>query len=193
MPSDEAVAGPSSLPLRTTKETHPNLPPGLVLGADGKPCKVCNSYQDWAKIKVKKKGAQSGPSAAGAGAMSGFGAMMSGSSPIPTTSTYSPYPLQPLDRSDCPADTALLGRSTWTFLHTTAAYYPLRAPPDTQNNMLKLLSSLSLLYPCVPCAEDFQEKVKETPPDVSGREGLSRWLCERHNEVNDGPQDGGCD
>jgi len=53
--------------------------------------------------------------------------------------------------------------------------------------------------------------MKTSPPDVSGREGLSRWLCERHNEVNemlgkerfdcgkvgerwrDGPADGSCD
>jgi FAD-linked sulfhydryl oxidase len=51
------------------------------------------------------------------------------------------------------------------------------------------------------------------PPDLSGRAGLSRWLCERHNEVNvklgkerfecteeklderwkDGPKDGRCE
>jgi FAD-linked sulfhydryl oxidase len=51
------------------------------------------------------------------------------------------------------------------------------------------------------------------PPDVSGREGLMRWLCQRHNEVNEklgkerfdcgmkslgerwkeGPADGRCD
>ncbi len=206
MSNESSLAGPSSQPLRTTKETHPNLPPGLILGPDGKPCKVCNSWQDWAKHKVKKGGAAK--SVAGMGS---FASMMSGE-PSPA-STYSSASPQQLDRADCPADTALLGRSTWTFLHTTAAYYPLRAPPDTQNNMLKLLSSLSLLYPCVPCAEDFQEKVKENPPDVSGREGLSRWLCERHNEVNeklrkesfdcgwttldrrwrDGPADGSCD
>jgi FAD-linked sulfhydryl oxidase len=53
--------------------------------------------------------------------------------------------------------------------------------------------------------------MKEHPPDVSGRRGLGRWLCERHNEVNerlgkerfdcgkvderwrDGPGDGSCD
>ena len=53
--------------------------------------------------------------------------------------------------------------------------------------------------------------MKTSPPDVSGREGLSRWLCERHNEVNEmlgkerfdcgkvgerwreGPADGSCD
>ncbi|KAJ6620642.1 ERV/ALR sulfhydryl oxidase domain-containing protein [Mycena sp. CBHHK59/15] len=55
--------------------------------------------------------------------------------------------------------------------------------------------------------------ISRSPPDVSGRVGLSRWLCERHNEVNeklgkgafdcalgstdarwrDGPKDGACD
>lgn len=55
--------------------------------------------------------------------------------------------------------------------------------------------------------------MRANPPDVSGREGLGRWLCERHNEVNerlgkerfecvekrlgerwrDGPGDGSCD
>jgi FAD-linked sulfhydryl oxidase len=53
--------------------------------------------------------------------------------------------------------------------------------------------------------------MKDHPPDVSGRVALSRWLCERHNDVNerlgkdkfdcaktderwkDGPNDGTCD
>ena len=209
MPSDFPAASSSSQPLRTTRETHPNFPPGLIIGPDGKPCKVCNSWQDWGKMKVKKKGGPGKQQTAAS--MGGFASMMASAGTAGTS--YSFTTPQDLDRSDCPADTALLGRSTWTFLHTTAAYYPLQAPPDTQANMAKLLSSLSLLYPCLPCAEDFQEKVKENPPDVSGREALSRWLCERHNEVNDklgkatfdcgwsalsrrwkdGPEDGSCD
>lgn len=217
-------------PLRTTKETHPNLPPGLILGPDGKVCKVCNSWQDWGKIKMKKKDAGdasgSGPGSGGrvsggvgVAGMGGFAAMMSGSigAGVGTgvgnsTGTGNAVPRR-RDRSDCPPDTAALGRSTWTFLHTTAAYYPTRAPPETQTNMRRLLESLSLLYPCVPCANDFQEDMRANPPDLSGRAGLSRWLCERHNEVNDklgkerfdcswdslnrrwkdGPEDGSCD
>lgn len=234
------AAGPSSKVLRTTKETHPNLPPGLVINPDGSICKVCNTWRDFAKTKVKKvSGIGSGSSSGGSdgsekrktgamGGMGGFAAMMSGAgaatsatssktttnqSTEPESTDYSTSSPQTLDRKDCPADTTLLGRSTWTFLHTTAAYYPLRAPEHTQRNMINLLSSLSFLYPCIPCAEDFQEKVKESPPDVTGREALSRWLCERHNEVNeklgkerfscdwsslntrwkDGPSDGSCD
>lgn len=77
--------------------------------------------------------------------------------------------------------------------------------------MLMLIQALPVLYPCGPCAEDFGEDVRVNPPNVSSREGLSRWLCERHNEVNmklgkdnfdcaktderwkDGPGDGSCD
>jgi FAD-linked sulfhydryl oxidase len=116
------------------------------------------------------------------------------------------------DRSDCPPDTAALGRSTWTFLHTTAAYYPLRASETHQSNMRSLLAALPVLYPCGWCADDFGRDMQTNPPDLSGREGLSRWLCQRHNEVNtklgketfectaeklgerwkDGPADGRC-
>lgn len=221
--SEMAEAGPSQ-PLRTTKETHPNLPPGLILGPDGKPCKVCNSWQDWAKVSIRKKQPVASDGTAGsaggraaAGGIAGFAAMMSGSSTgsgsKAASGGYAAAAPQQLDRRECPADTALLGRSTWTFLHTTAAYYPIKAPPETQDNMRRLLGSLSLLYPCLPCQEDFHDKVRQHPPDVSGREGLSRWLCERHNEVNDklgketfacdwsnldrrwkdGPPDGSCD
>ena len=216
---DASEAGPSTLqsptqPLRTTKETHPNLPPGLILGPDGKPCKVCNSWQDWAKLKVKKRDVEekAGKSSALAG-MGGFAVMMSGKKASqPTPEVLGGYDVRD-DRRDCPADTEALGRSTWTFLHTTAAYYPVRAPPTMQDNMRRLIESLGLLYPCAPCAEDFQVKVNQNPPDLSGREGLSRWMCERHNEVNeklgkerfdcswkslderwkDGPSDGRCD
>lgn len=262
--SDASSTRKPVLPQRTTKETHPHLPPGLILGPDGKPCKVCNSWQDWAKLKVKKKqdatdgdeGSSSGSSSsARPNGMGAFAAMMSGAGgsgagarktqtgkpsaapegaeaaglastveePVAWRSTSggaaaaaagaAASTASPEDRSDCPPDTAALGRSTWTFLHTAAAYYPPSAPLSTQIHMGNMISSLSLLYPCVPCATDFQEDVRENPPDLTGREAFSRWLCERHNAVNDklgkprfscdwsslnkrwkdGPEDGRCD
>lgn len=82
--------------------------------------------------------------------------------------------------------------------------------------MMNLLQALPSLYPCSHCASHLKENLKEYPPDgsvVRGRGELSRWLCERHNDVNrrlgkeafdcavgklderwkDGPKDGSCD
>ncbi|KAI0773225.1 ERV/ALR sulfhydryl oxidase domain-containing protein [Trametes elegans] len=114
---------------------------------------------------------------------------------------------------NCPPDVEELGRATWTFLHTTAAYYPDAPSMAHRVNMLSLLRSLPVLYPCSVCASHLGECMKAAPPDVRSRAALSRWLCERHNEVNerlgkekfectveklderwkDGPADGSCD
>ena len=114
-------------------------------------------------------------------------------------------------REDCPPDVQHLGRATWTFLHTTAAYYPENPTPEQRTGMLGLLRALPILYPCSHCASHLAENMKDHPPDVSGRAGLSWWLCQRHNEVNellgrakfdctktderwkDGPSNGSCD
>ncbi|KXN86577.1 FAD-linked sulfhydryl oxidase ALR [Leucoagaricus sp. SymC.cos] len=140
------------------------LPPGMVLGPDGKPCKICTAFRNW-------------------------------NQPPP----------------GCPPDVEQLGRATWTFLHTTAAYYPDKPTPKQRANMLSLLHALPVLYPCTWCAQDFGEDMAKHLPDVSSRTALSRWLCKRHNEVNgklgkeqfdcakvderwkDGPADGSCD
>ena len=153
------------------------MPPGMVMGPDGKPCKVCTAFRYWKP-------------------------------PTKSTATNSSNRQPP---PGCPPDVEQLGRATWTFLHTTAAYYPEKPTPSQRANMLMLLRSLPVLYPCTWCAEDFGNDVNRHPPDVSGRGPLSRWLCERHNEVNeklgkekfdcakvderwkDGPPDGSCD
>ncbi|KAH8825574.1 ERV/ALR sulfhydryl oxidase domain-containing protein [Flagelloscypha sp. PMI_526] len=164
------------------------LPPGMVLGPDGKPCKACTAFRNWKSMPIPDK---------------------SSSSSSVSSAITTPRPVEP--PKDCPPDSEQLGRATWTFLHTTAAYYPEKPSLTQRANMLALLRSLPLLYPCAPCANDFGEDLKVNPPDVSGRAGLSLWLCQRHNEVNtklgkvafdcsktserwkDGPKDGSCD
>ncbi|KAJ7181002.1 ERV/ALR sulfhydryl oxidase domain-containing protein [Mycena filopes] len=161
------------------------LPPGMVMGPDGKPCKTCNSGATFRNWKPTGK-------AASALAVGGVAA----ASKTP---------------SQCPPDKDELGRATWTFLHTAAAYYPVVPSPTQRSQMLALIHALPALYPCTPCADDFGAEVARHPPDVSGRAGLSRWFCQRHNEVNEklgkeafdcdrtderwkeGPQDGSCD
>lgn len=210
-PSYSSTPPPNVAPkvLKTTKETHPNLPPGLILGPDGKPCKACNSWKDWSKAfaKPRVKAQQAEGSNKAASGMAGMFAAAAGVGAAPVGTAA------PTSRENCPPDTEALGRSTWTFLHTTAAYYPLSAPPATQSSMLALLSSISILYPCAPCASDFKQDISKHPANdaVKTREGLMQWLCERHNEVNtklgkpafqcenaqarwkDGPADGSCD
>ncbi|KAJ3745357.1 ERV/ALR sulfhydryl oxidase domain-containing protein [Lentinula detonsa] len=176
--------------------TEKPLPPGMVLGPDGKPCKVCTSFRHWKPALATREQARSKTVATGAAT---------------TVAASSTSAFLQNKRANCPPDSEELGRATWTFLHTTAAYYPERPTPTQRANMLTLLRSLPLLYPCSHCAEDFGEDIKVNPPNVSGRAELSRWLCERHNEVNqklgketfncaktderwkDGPADGSCD
>ncbi|KAH9984427.1 ERV/ALR sulfhydryl oxidase domain-containing protein [Russula vinacea] len=111
----------------------------------------------------------------------------------------------------CPPDVESLGRATWTFLHTTAAYYPETPTPTQRAHMLQLLHALPQLYPCSHCADDLGARMQRRPPDVRSRTALAAWLCATHNEVNaelgkpafdcgrvderwrDGPSDGSCD
>ncbi|KAJ9098967.1 hypothetical protein QFC19_006191 [Naganishia cerealis] len=227
---------PAPIPFPTPPTLKPKplktpLPPGIVLDENGKPCKVCNSWQTWAKIAKKQDRAQShrdgstggeGKSGTGGGstgtkgmAASMFGAAIGAGAtavkPVEKETSESSSLPEPKRPDDCPPDVNALGRATWTFLHTTAAYYPVRATPEQQSSMRSLIQALGTFYPCSWCAADFRERVKVVEPDVSGRAGLSKWFCDRHNEVNenlgketfncdmvmerwkDGPPDGRCD
>ncbi|KAG6332039.1 hypothetical protein ID866_7050 [Astraeus odoratus] len=181
--NDNPVISTSST---TTKPQ--NLPPGVVIGPDGKPCKICTAFRNWKPQ----------------GSVASMGVLATRKIP-PSTGDHDTRP------SYCPPDVEQLGRATWAFLHTTAAYYPERPSPHQRANMLNLLHSLPVLYPCSHCASHLGESMKTNPPDVGSRIALSRWLCERHNEVNerlgkesfdcaktverwrDGPQDGSCE
>ncbi|KAJ9113180.1 hypothetical protein QFC22_006019 [Naganishia vaughanmartiniae] len=216
-PSTTSKKQPSS------SANKPSLPPGIVLDENGKPCKICNSWQTWAKIAKKQdSGKTAGAKSGAAGMATGmFGAAL-GTGASTTTTTTPAKPVETEETSseperppDCPPDVAELGRATWTFLHTTAAYYPATATPAQQTSMRAFIAALGDFYPCSWCATDFREKMRQAggvrDVDVSGRDGLEKWFCDRHNEVNrklgkqvfdcrkvgerwrDGPDDGRCD
>eukprot|EP00127_Corallochytrium_limacisporum_P002244 Clim_evm32s109 gene=Clim_evmTU32s109 len=111
----------------------------------------------------------------------------------------------------CPPDSVELGNSTWTFLHTMAAYYPEKADKQTQADMTSFVTGLSKFYPCWYCADHLKEYLKAHPVTADSNVTLSRWFCDMHNDVNerlgketfdckkvmerwkDGPADGSCD
>ncbi|EEP82727.1 augmenter of liver regeneration [Uncinocarpus reesii 1704] len=179
------------------KEIRRNLPKGVVLDKDGKPCRTCTSLADWrALTKAKSSSTVAGASAAAASSSSP--ANSSSPSTLPSTkSSTLPSPSNPVSAADttpsapppdCPADVKTLGRSTWTLLHTMAATYPTAATPQEQDNMRSFISLFSKLYPCWVCADDFRAWMNDASgrnkPKVKGREEFGNWMCEAHNEVN---------
>ncbi|KAF9531710.1 ERV/ALR sulfhydryl oxidase domain-containing protein [Crepidotus variabilis] len=233
MPGDT----PTSSQEKPNAKIQSKLPPGMVMGPDGKPCKICTAFRNWGPGTTnhtepdsnRDKGASRAPKASAkpsekqkqktdakgvffpgmAGVIATGTAASASNAGEKVDSSSASRPDEP--PAGCPPDVEQLGRATWMFLHTTAAYYPEKPTPTQRANMLMLLRSLPILYPCGWCAEDFGKDLQSNPPQVGGREALSRWLCERHNEVNqklgkesfdcakvderwkDGPSDGRCD
>lgn len=56
------------------------------------------------------------------------------------------------ERFGCPEGVDSLGRKSWAFLHTTAAYYPEKPSQEDKTDMLGFLKALGKFYPCHVCA-----------------------------------------
>lgn len=155
------------------------------------------AFRSFAGVKKKAAGASAaqqphaGSSSAGGGTStasspSGSAALSSGAGAAAAAAAASLA--EPVLPADCPPDVERLGRHTWTFLHTTASYFPPSPSPHQKTAMLSLLRALPTLYPCGSCASHLGSYLEAHPPEPeveSGREALEKWLCGVHNEVNE--------
>ncbi|KAN0129337.1 hypothetical protein V8E53_012821 [Lactarius tabidus] len=148
-----------------------SLPPGMVLGPDGKPCKVCTSFRNWRPPSSSSKKATT--KTHGSGASNDFSSPTTATA-IATATATAVSAHHDAARAYCPPDSEALGRATWTFLHSTAV-------------ARTCCNSLPTLYPCGHCAEDLGERLRRRPPDVRNRAALAdeRW--------QERPKDGSCD
>ena len=63
---------------------------------------------------------------------------------------------QQVDLSTCPVDREQLGRNTWTFLHTMAAYIPERPTRTERKELEQFMGTLGKFYPCDMCATELR-------------------------------------
>lgn len=85
---------------------------------------------------------------------------------------------------ECPLSKPEVGNGTWQLLHTIAAYYPESPTDKDKSHYEEFFTTFSYVYPCRPCAQNFQKLVQENPPILDSRITLSIWLCKMHNVVN---------
>lgn len=136
----------------------------------------------------RKVNSTSTTSGAAAGATSGAAAGAASNSSGAASTSPAPQqepPLAPGYAFACPCDREDLGRHTWAFLHSVAAYYPDAPSPAEVDAAAGLVRALVSLYPCKHCRAQLALDVERYPPRLESREAFVGWLCLQHNLVNE--------
>ncbi|EGD77998.1 hypothetical protein PTSG_09636 [Salpingoeca rosetta] len=141
----------------TTAEKSPSA------AAEQKPCLACSGPTEQQEQAARRKALATSTSSTPAQGKTPFAYMHSG----------------------CPVNRRELGRASWAFLHTMAAYYPEKPSRQEQDRMRDFMHLYVQLYPCGYCGDTTWQEMMRNPPRLATRKDFSLWMCEMHNEVND--------
>jgi hypothetical protein len=82
-------------------------------------------------------------------------------------------------------DVRIWGPEAWNFMHAVTFSYPKSNPTtEEQNNTRNFFKYVGNVLPCLTCRYHFALMLEQHPPDLQNRETLSKWLVDRHNDVN---------
>ncbi len=77
----------------------------------------------------------------------------------------------------------IVGRSTWTLLHSIGSTLHEPPTPDEQSGIITIIRELGSVYPCIECRPGFNY-LNENPPDFTSRAALEAWICKWHNSIS---------
>lgn len=76
------------------------------------------------------------------------------------------------------------GPKAWGFLHASTFAYPDRPSIALQQKTKQFYELLGDMLPCKKCGRHWKEQLKVHKVQTESKDALSRWLVDRHNEVN---------
>lgn len=107
----------------------------------GRPCRACTDFKSWMKTGPKGVAAPEEKKTEGGGKKE---SSLGGGIKVTATETTE----TPADHHLCPPDRMELGNSSWSLLHSLAAYYPARPSAAQQEDARQFMQIFSRLYPC---------------------------------------------